>query len=350
MQLTDKYQPQRINQFAGLAQPKAVLSSFAGRPYSSSFLFVGPSGLGKTSMAFALAREINGEVHHLASRQCDLEAVDRLCHSCHHIPMFGEGAWHVPIVDEADSMSRPAQHAFLSKLDATGMPPQTVFIFTANSTKLLEDRFRSRCREVRFTTDGLLESGVALLREIYLKEAPGRQEPDFVALLRRCGLNIRTALMEMEMEMLLVDDSINEQPAVVVDERPNQWRVVNDFVFDGYGAKVAHIVDDKGLIGIAKSFAGDRDALRAFVKDELAQREACIAAQRITPELPKPVPADRPANWNELSAAEKAWVTRRQGKGPAAQKKVSLNQGLADVAALLKQALAQVQSPSREVQ
>ena len=47
-------------------------------------------------------------------------------------------------------MTPAAQLALLSKLDATAFPPNTVFIFTCNSTDGLEPRFLPRCRVIEF--------------------------------------------------------------------------------------------------------------------------------------------------------------------------------------------------------
>jgi hypothetical protein len=52
-------------------------------------------------------------------------------------------------------MSYPAQLAFLSKLDATAFPPNTIFIFTCNAIESLEKRFLSRCRMIEFSSYGM---------------------------------------------------------------------------------------------------------------------------------------------------------------------------------------------------
>lgn len=52
-------------------------------------------------------------------------------------------------------MTPAAQLAFLSKLDATAFPPNTIFIFTCNSVDSLEARFLSRCRRVDFSSYGM---------------------------------------------------------------------------------------------------------------------------------------------------------------------------------------------------
>lgn len=199
--LVEKYRPKTLDTFAGLTGPRAILSALAREPYESAWLLLGPSGLGKTCMALALAEQIGGQVHHIPSRKCDLETVDQVIHSCWYVPM--NGGWHVLVVDEADQMTRAAQLAFLSKLDTTAAPPKTIFIFTANETSLLEKRFLSRCRIVNFSNDAaLLEPVAALLAKIWAAEAPGRAQPDFRAMIQEADFNVRSAIMTLEMEVL----------------------------------------------------------------------------------------------------------------------------------------------------
>jgi replication-associated recombination protein RarA len=130
--LAEKYRPRTIAEFVGLYKPKRILAKFAAQPYPSARPFVGPSGVGKTSMAQALCAQIRGELHHIPSQECTVEAIEKACHDSHYLP-FSPGGFHVVLCDEADRMTPAAQLALLSKLDATAFPPKTVFIFTCNS-------------------------------------------------------------------------------------------------------------------------------------------------------------------------------------------------------------------------
>lgn len=212
--LVDKYRPQSLDGFAGLDAPRKLLAKLAAEPYASAWLLVGPSGTGKTSMGFALAAAADAEVQHVPSRKCDLEEVERIVHRCHYAPMSGKRRWLV-LVDEADQMSKPAQHAFLSILDGSTPVPDTIFIFTANATKNLEDpqtpgqgRFLSRVRIVKFQTD--TEAATALLERIWKAEIAALPSelhevypPNFAKMLRAAGGNIRAALMTLETELFM---------------------------------------------------------------------------------------------------------------------------------------------------
>lgn len=200
--LSEKYCPAAVGEFAGLARPKAIFQKFAAQPYASSWLLLGPSGTGKTTMAVAFARLLGSEIHHIPSRQCDLESVDNVCRQCHYIAIGG--SWHVVLVDEADQMSRAAQHAFLSKLDGTAPPPQTIFLFTANATELLEDRFISRNRVVEFSRDDMRGPLVELLARIWKAEGgPGEPSRELLNLIAETARdNVRDALMHLELELM----------------------------------------------------------------------------------------------------------------------------------------------------
>jgi len=202
--LTERYRPRAVGEFAGLAKPKAVLSAFVQKPYPSAWLFLGPSGVGKTTMGLAIAQQIRAELQHIASRQCDLETVEATARRCHFMPLFNQGAMclHLVLVDEADQMTQAAQLAFLSKLDATGFPPNTIFIFTANDTRLLEPRFLSRCRLLEFQTAGMQQDLPKLLAQVARREGHKTSSLDFDRMAQLASYNVRDALMRLEVEMM----------------------------------------------------------------------------------------------------------------------------------------------------
>jgi DNA polymerase III gamma/tau subunit len=200
--LTAKYQPQTFAEFVGLEKPKKILSKFAAKPYANSFLFVGPSGTGKTTMALALAKQLQGEVIHIPSQHCTVADVEDAIRRCWYVPMT-PGGFHVVLVDEADQMTDKAQLLFLSKLDATARPPQTIFIFTCNDAANLEPRFLSRCLRVEFSNYGLASDAAHFLERIWQQEAPNAEHPNFDKIIKDSRNNLREALTRLESELLV---------------------------------------------------------------------------------------------------------------------------------------------------
>jgi DNA polymerase III delta prime subunit len=155
--------------------------------------------MGKTTLALALATDLDGELHHIPSQKCTVEAVEAVRKRCAYVPMTGK-RFHVVLVDEADSMSGAAQDAFLSLLDETARPADTIFVFTCNETESLKTRFRSRCFQLDFSSWGVAKDATELLSNVWSHEAsPDKPAPNFARIVKEANNNIRTALMELEM-------------------------------------------------------------------------------------------------------------------------------------------------------
>jgi len=204
--LTEKYRPRRVRDFVGLVKVKRTLEPFIKKPFPHAWFFLGGSGLGKTALVQAIAEEINAELQEIPSAEADLDRVQRETAICRYGAFnFKTGkacAWHILSIHEADRMTPAAQLSLLSKMDSTAWPPQTIFIFTANSLQTLEARFMSRCSVLEFETETLEGELEAYLETIYKKEG-GTYPLDFAKIAKACGYNVRDAMNKLQVELLI---------------------------------------------------------------------------------------------------------------------------------------------------
>jgi DNA polymerase III gamma/tau subunit len=199
--LAERYRPTRITDFIGLDRPKKVLTAFAKRPASGAWLFVGPSGVGKSSMALALAADLQAELHKIPSQKCNVQTIEDTVRHCWYAPLM-PGGFHVVLADEADQMTSAAQLALLSKLDSTDPTPNTIWIFTANETERLERRFLSRCKVLEFSSYGLAGEIATYLDTIWHAEGGNGNAPDLERMAKDSRNNVRDCLMRLEVELM----------------------------------------------------------------------------------------------------------------------------------------------------
>jgi replication-associated recombination protein RarA len=198
--LTEEFRPVWINDFVGLATPKKVLSNLLKAPRCCALLMVGAPGTGKTSISVAFANELLAQIWHIGSQDCKVERLQEVVQHCNYVPKAGLKGFHVVIVDEADTMSDAAQKYLLSKLDSTGTVPNTIWIFTCNSSERLEERFQSRCLKLDFNSYGAASEITGLLSRIWKAKAPASaEEPNLKKL--ACG-NVRESLQRLEVALL----------------------------------------------------------------------------------------------------------------------------------------------------
>lgn len=203
--LTEKYRPRTIDGFAGLSKVKAVLNAFIKRPRSCGFLFLGPSGRGKTTMALALCESLGADLHLVPSQECNVDNISNVMHLCHYAAFnFTTGKacpLHFILVDEAHKMTNGAQTALLSRLDATAFPPDTVMVFTATTAIPLEPPFLSRLMVLNFDDEGLSDDLPKYLQRIAKLEGL-KYKLDFAHIALAGGYNVRDSMMKLELEIM----------------------------------------------------------------------------------------------------------------------------------------------------
>ncbi|MCE8423286.1 MAG: replication factor C large subunit [Candidatus Methanoperedens sp.] len=156
---TEKYRPQTLSQVVGHNKPVDELIQWArawekGIPKDRAVVLYGKAGIGKTSAAHALAREMGWEVIELnASDQRTAEIIEKVVGSASQMSTLeGKKTKRLVIMDEADNIhgtaDRGGEKAIVDLIKRTSQP----IILIANEMYDMSPGLRTACKPIQFNS------------------------------------------------------------------------------------------------------------------------------------------------------------------------------------------------------
>lgn len=194
----EKYRPQTFDDIILEPETRKHFQSLKDKQEIPHLLFSGPPGIGKTSLAKIIAKDIL-DCQYLYINASDENGIDTIRSKVMGFAQTKsmDGKLKVVIFDECDALTQDAQKALRSVTEEYAS--NTRFIFTCNYLFKVITALQSRCQS--FNLAAPMEGVVKRVCEILKKEdiqVPTEEKPKLLELIRSSYPDIRTILNTLQ--------------------------------------------------------------------------------------------------------------------------------------------------------
>lgn len=229
-----KYRPLKLADVIGQDQvTRPLASSLKSGKISHAYLFIGPRGCGKTSVARILAHEVNGFKYKAEDSYVDIVEIDgasnrgiddirELREKAAIAPTAGK--YKIYIIDEVHMLTPPAFNALLKTLEEP--PSHVIFILATTDAHKVPITITSRTQVYTFKlcdVDAMTE----FLKSIAEKEKIAIDDDALKIIARRGGGSFRDSLSLLDQLSTLSDDKITKDMVVSAMGLPDDEKIDN---------------------------------------------------------------------------------------------------------------------------
>ena len=223
--LVDKWRPRKLAEIAGQSLAVAAVKTKLRTGASFAVIAHGKPGLGKTSLAYAIAGELGSAEWHkgggfriVASNRQGVECLAEVFSTLAFRPMIG-GQWRVVCFEECELKSKAAVNYLKTAIEQ--LPAHVVVIFTSNAEldDFADDAIAERCLCLRFEhrAEKLAADAQALVSRVWEQTLGYNHAPTLadLGIADNGRLSFRAVLAALEPVLLA---ELPEQPEPTIEQ------------------------------------------------------------------------------------------------------------------------------------
>jgi replication factor C small subunit len=252
----EKYRPESLENIVGQDAIVERLESYVARDDLPHLLFAGPAGVGKTTGAIAVARELYGgewNEHFLELNASDERGIDVVRDRIKSFARtsFGGVDHRIIFLDEADALTSDAQSALRRTMEQ--FSNNVRFILSCNYSSQIIDPIQSRCAVFRFSP--LSDDAVAeQVRRIAETEGIELTDSGVEALVYAADGDMRRAINGLQ-AAAVTGGAVDEEAVYEITStaRPEDIRAMVTLALEGdftaARSRLDELVTDEGIAG-----------------------------------------------------------------------------------------------------
>ena len=228
-----KYRPKSLSEVVGQEQVTGVLEkSLKQGKVSHAYLFIGPRGTGKTSVARIFAHEVNGFKYELEDDYVDIIEIDGASNrGIDNIRELREkvaiaptsGKYKIYIIDEVHMLTKEAFNALLKTLEEP--PKHVIFIMATTDAYKVPVTITSRAQTYTFYLADE-KTMFNYLKSVCEKEKIKIDDDALMIVVKRGGGSFRDSLSLLDQISTLSDDKITKALVVSAMGLPEDEKIV----------------------------------------------------------------------------------------------------------------------------